>query len=122
LNNSPKIPFNHQIQAALRTQLLTVMWQVNPEIGPDWIGSSREICFYWDDEQLQENELFEYLKQCLLAAVCIPETSKDDIIDGEGDLFIENNNLMINYTAQYSKPYAYTHAVKNGKVLLIENI
>lgn len=103
----------------LTSNKISVKWEVRSEIGPEWIGSKREICFYRNAKPMDDNLAHSFLKESLIEKLKIPEKSKDDIIEGEGDLFVLGNNINITYTISYTIPYDYPHKHENGEVILI---
>jgi hypothetical protein len=98
---------------------LSVKWKVRSDIGPNWIGSNREIYFYKNSKPMDENLAYSFLKESLIEKLNIPEKTEDDTIEGEGDLFMLGNDLLIKYTISYTIPYDYPHRYENGEVVLI---
>lgn len=41
------------------------------------------------------------------------------MIEGEGDLLLLGNDVMIKYAISYTVPYNYPHKYENGEVVLI---
>lgn len=110
-----------ELKKNLNSKKLSVKWQVSSDIGPSWIGSKRDICFYLNSEPISDNSVHSYLKDCLIEKLNIPETSEDDTIEGDGDLFMVGNNLIIKYAISYTIPYSYPHKYENGEVILISS-
>lgn len=108
-----------EIKNEVISNTLSVRWKVCSDIGPNWIGSNREICFYKDSKLIDENLVYSFLKESLIEKLNIPEKSEDDTIEGDGDLFMSDNNLLIKYTISYTVPYDYPHKYENGEVVLI---
>ena len=111
-----------KLKQELKTKKLSVKWKVSSDIGPDWIGSKREVCFYLNSEPIIDNSIHAFLKEILIDKLNIPEKSEDDNIDEEGDLFILENDLQIKYSISYTVPYDYPHKYDNGQVVLISEI
>lgn len=108
-----------ELKNELISNTLSVKWKVRSDIGPNWIGSNREICFYKNSKPMDENLTHSFLKESLIEKLNIPEKSEDDTIEGDGDLFILGNDLLIKYTISYTIPYDYPHKYENGEVVLI---
>lgn len=100
----------------------SVKWKVRNEIGPEWIGSSREICFYKNSKPIEDNLIHTFLKNTLIEKVNIPEKSEDDIIEGEGELVVLGNQITVKFRISYTTPYAYPHKYENGKVVFLSEI
>jgi hypothetical protein len=97
----------------------SVEWKVSSDIGPEWIGSNREVCFYKNSKPLDDNLFHSLLKETLVEKLNIPEKSEDDIIEGDGDLFMSGNEIKIKFSISYTVPYAYPHKYENGEVILV---
>ncbi|MBL7779161.1 MAG: hypothetical protein JNK66_12830 [Chitinophagales bacterium] len=108
-----------KVKHELKTKTLWVQWQVTCNIGPDWVGSSRDIQFYINAEPVEDNDFHSFLKDCLIEKLNIPEKSEEDMIEGEGDLLLLGNDVMIKYAISYTVPYNYPHKYENGEVVLI---
>ncbi|MCO7226023.1 hypothetical protein [Pleionea sp. CnH1-48] len=91
---------------------LSVEWRVTSDIGPDWIGSTREIYFYLGSEKLDETEFHDQLKSALIKVANIPPSSEKHVIDGEGDVTIEDGFLKIKFW--WSKAIPYQHSDESG--------
>ena len=87
-------------------------WKVLSDIGPEWIGSSRKICFYLDDVPLGKSEFHNKLKKALSKTASIPETSSDEIIYGEGEVTYKDGVLQVKYW--WSKAPPYQDPIKKG--------
>jgi hypothetical protein len=111
-----------ELKQELKTKKLSVKWKVSSDIGPEWIGSKREVLFYLDSEPILDNSIHSFLEEILIDKLNIPTTSVDDNINGEGDLFILKNDLQIKYSISYTVPYDYPHKYDNGQVILISEI
>lgn len=90
----------------MEKEALSVEWTVLSDIGPDWIGSSRSICYYLENTALSETSFHDQLKDTLIKAVNIPDESEESVIYGEGDIIISGNFLQINYWWTKTIPYA----------------
>ncbi|MNS58592.1 hypothetical protein D3C86_572420 [compost metagenome] len=108
-----------ELKNELISNTLSVKWKVSSDIGPNWIGSNREICFYKNSKPIDENLAYSFLKESLIEKLNIPEKSEDDTIEGWGDLFMLDNDLIIKYRISYTIPYDYPHKYENGEVILI---
>lgn len=41
-----------ELKEELKSKKMTVKWKVRCELGPEWIGSKRDICFYLNKQTL----------------------------------------------------------------------
>jgi len=110
----------HSLLKNMKTKELFVEWKVLSEIGPEWIGSDHNIVFYLGGVPLSENIFHSYLKNVLIRVVGIPEVSDEEIIDGEGNLTLENNTLKIKYLWTKTIPYQDPLLGGNGEGILLE--
>lgn len=102
----------------MKSKDLSVEWQVLSDIGPDWIRSERKISFYLGDIRLRESDFHSALKNILIEVVGIPATSDAEIIDGEGNITLENNTLKIKYWWTKTIPYQYSEHGGRGTATL----
>lgn len=100
--------------------IVSVSWSVLPEIGPDWIGSRREITFFVDGTPMAENELTNDLANRLVAGLAIPVTSKDHVISGEGDLQLNGTAIDVVYHWDKAVPYADPVETGSGIFRLVD--
>ena len=108
----------NDLEHYIKSMTFSVEWKVTSEIGPDWIGSSREICFYLDNYQLTDNEFHSLLKSKLIERLNIPEHSKDHVITGKGELEINGTKLKLHYSWGAAIPYDYPDKRGNGTEVL----
>lgn len=101
----------------INTKEFWVKWKVSSDIGPDWIGSVRTINFYVDEYKLEETEFCKDLKNRLIQLIPIPETSKDHVITGHGDITLKKNCLEIHYDWDATIPYDEPSEEKEGKMV-----
>lgn len=94
-----------ELKKAFATKKLTVEWKVLCDIGPEWIGSSRDITFYLDDIPLENSEMNDWLMHTLIDVMKIPSTSKDVVITGRGEFMLQGSDLMIEYETEANIPY-----------------
>ena len=106
----------------MKTKSLTVEWIVKCEIGPDWIGGGRSICFYLDNNPLGDTNLHQELKDQLIKKINIPSESEKYIIKGEGNLKIENLDLIIEYSTESNIPYDTEVEFHDGKEVLYSGV
>lgn len=114
INNSREL---HQ---KMKSMDFFVEWRVTSDIGPDWIGSFREINFYLDDFMLKENQFCKELKEKLIQIIAIPSESQDHVITGEGDITIDGNSLMLDYSWEAAIPYQDPDQSEAGTVLFLK--
>lgn len=82
-----------------------VEWKVLSNIGPDWIGSSRSICFYLGELAICENKFHDQLRSAMIEVAKIPETSSETVIDGEGKIQYLDGKLNVKYWWSKAIPY-----------------
>ena len=98
-----------------------VYWSVLSGIGPEWIGSRREIGFFVDGTTMAENKLTKRLADLLIEGLSIPATSKDYLITGEGDL--RRNGMLIEVVYDLTKGVPYDEPVETaGGVFALLNL
>ena len=90
-----------------------VYWLVRSEIGPEWIGSWRELNFFVDGIPVADNELTKRLADALIDGLAIPATSQDHVIRGEGELQLNGNSIEVVY--DWSKAVPYDDPVETGE-------
>jgi hypothetical protein len=89
-----------------------VGWTVYSDIGPEWIGSRRELTFYVDGRPASNNATISRLGDLLIEGLQIPATSSDFVIYGEGDL--RKNGSAIEVIYYWYKTIPYDYPVKGG--------
>ncbi len=94
-----------------------VEWEVTSDIGPSWIGSLRTIDFYLDRYKLTKTKFCKELENKLITIVAIPETSKDHVIYGDGDIILKNKKLEIYYEYKAAIPYQEPDEYREEKVI-----
>lgn len=112
-----KIEKFDKLKSLMKSMDFFVKWIVTSDIGPDWIGSTREIKFYLDEFILYETEFCKSLKYKLIDTLSIPSESKDHVIIGDGDITLKDNRLEIYYEWYAAIPYQDPDESKEGKVL-----
>lgn len=111
-----------ELREELKSKKMTVKWKVRCELGPEWIGSKREVCFFLNNQTLGDDLIHEMLIDLLIKKINIPLTSEDYMIKGEGELSILNSNLVIDYRIEYNIPYHLEYKYKKGQAILISDI
>ena len=102
---------NHMNQ----NQEFGVWWTVLCDIGPDWIGSSREVCFVLEGKPLSDNEFHRHLKDQLIKLANIPEKSSSHVINGEDDILLQEGKLIVEYWWTAAIPYQDPDQSGDGK-------
>jgi hypothetical protein len=116
-NNNITIENFEELKVKMQTMEFCVEWRVSPDIGPDWIGSDRTIDFYLNDYILSESEFCKSLKDKLIKIIPIPYQSKNHVITGDGDITLENQQLLVHYSWQKAIPYDNSSEYKEDKIL-----
>lgn len=111
-----------ELKEALNSKELRVEWSVRCKIGPEWIGSEREISFYLNDQVLGDSPIHEMLIYALIKSVNIPDTSEVYMIKGEGELRIADNSLVVHYQMEYNIPYDTEFKYETGSAIIIDGI
>ena len=106
----------------LENKTLTVNWKVLCDIGPDWIGSSRNITFYLDKLPFEENDFCNFMTDQLIEVMEIPSTSEHHVIKGFGKFILEGSDLIIQYETEANIPYDDKFDFESGTKTFIINI
>ena len=110
--------FNELVKHLNNNKEFSVWWDVLCEIGPEWIGSRREICFVLDGKPLSDSNFHTYLKNQLVNVADIPKESTNYVIQGEGDISLKNGQLIIDYWWSAMIPYQNSDQSGYGKGVL----
>lgn len=110
-----------ELKKELKNKTLTVRWKVLSEIGPEWIGSSRNITFYLDEVSLEDSDFCHFMTGKLIEVMEIPSTSKDEVITGYGIFMLRDSELIIQYETESNIPYDYEFNFDNGVKTFITN-
>jgi hypothetical protein len=97
-----------------------VKWEVLCNIGPEWIGGGRSICFYLDRRPLAENPFHDRLRLIAIGVLDIPAESPDAIISGEGEIQQVNDTLEIEFEWWKAIPYMNPCDRSYGRRTLID--
>lgn len=111
-----------ELKSELKSKNFSVEWKVHCEIGPDWIGGGRNVCFYLDNQPLGETEFHSMLINQLVSKINIPSSSEEHVIEGEGELNIINSELVVKYTITSNIPYDMAFNYESGEVALVSGI
>lgn len=111
-----------ELKKELENKTLTVNWKVLSEIGPNWIGSSRNISFYLDKLPFEPSDFCNFMTNKLIEVMEIPSTSKDHVIEGFGVFILEDSNLIIQYETEANIPYDDNFNFENGVKTFMTNI
>lgn len=117
-----KIHSIEQLKSELHSKAFEVEWKVLCEIGPDWIGGSRKVCFYLDDQPLDDSEFHTMLIEQLINKLSIPSTNEKYVIEGTGELTIINSSLVVKYTTAANIPYDVNYLYSSGEVVLLTGV
>ena len=107
-----------ELIAKMKTMEFAVEWTISPEFGPDGIGSVRKIWLFLDDLALVDNHFCQDLKNKLIEGIGIPERSEYHYINGEGDITLVDNQLIVSYHWLGAKPYQYSDISQNGETII----
>lgn len=118
MNEQIAITNTLQLLEKLRFQELEVEWTVTSDIGPEWIGSSTEINFYFGNCSLTRNEFLQSFENALKEAMTLPEIGGERIISGEGIIFTENDELKIKFQWFSCLPYMDPDEHGNGEAVI----
>ncbi len=113
--DSIQIETKESLLEHMQEKELTVEWTVYSDVGPDWIGSHRTMCFYLDEYPLHDNSFHDRLRQSVIKLVNIPETSEDNVIQGEGEIVEKNGRLYLTYWWSSAPPYQDSVESGNGE-------
>lgn len=94
-----------ELLVSIEKEELSAEWKVRSRIGPEWVGSRREIVFYIGDQSLGKCSLHEELKKRLICVVGIPESSENEVIDGEADFELSGSTIQVDYLWTKAAPY-----------------
>jgi hypothetical protein len=110
------------LKVELKSKSFKVTWQVRCDIGPDWIGGGRNICFYLDGKPLDDSEFHRMLIDQLINKLHIPASSEEQVIKGDGDIQIVNSELVVKYSTVSNIPYDMEFQFENGEIVLMSVI
>ena len=102
----------------MKSQEFSVSWRVTSDVGPDWIGSWREITFSMSGVTLTKTPFILTLEKNIIDRVPIPEKSKDYVIYGRGDLMLTKNLLAMEFDWEAAYPYDEAHFYADGKICI----
>lgn len=111
-----------ELKKELENKTLTVHWKVLSDIGPNWIGSSRNITFYLDKLPFEDNDLCDFLTDKLIEVMEIPSTSEDHVIKGFGNFILEDSDLIIQYETEANIPYDDKFNFQSGRKTFMPKI
>lgn len=114
-----KIESFEELHVKMQTMEFFVEWRVTSEFGPETMWSERRISFYLDGLKLNKTTFLQDLQNKLIETIPIPETSKNHIICGEGDITLVHNNhqLKIDYFWDASIPYWHPEKREDGTII-----
>ena len=85
---------------------LTVTWGVRPAIGPGWIGGGRILQLRLGDTAVDEGcAAWAALTALVVAALEIPEETDTTCVDGEGELRVEADAVVLDWEVYEAVPY-----------------
>jgi hypothetical protein len=67
-----------------------------------------------EQKPLANTPMHDRLKQALIESLCIPETSGDGVVSGEGTITRKGDVLEIDFEWSASVPYMYPHDGGHG--------
>lgn len=111
-----------ELKKELQSKTLAVRWKVLSQIGPEWIGSSRNITFYLDKAPLEDNDFCHFMANKLIEVMEIPSTSEDHILTGNGIFILQGADLIIEYKTEAVIPYDDNFNSDSGTKTFITNI
>ena len=103
----------------LQGRRLFVEWEVLPEGGPGWVGSSRSVTISIEEEPLADAALHALLADAVVAVVGIPETSREHLIQGEGEIRPRGDCLELDYECSATIPYQHPSRSDEGVKTLL---
>ncbi|MGJ8676126.1 MAG: hypothetical protein ACSHX0_01270 [Akkermansiaceae bacterium] len=106
-----------QFHELLSEACVDVFWFVRCEIGPDWIGSSREVQLLHSGKPLS-GPFSDKLILAIISAANIPSESSDSVISGEGEILLRDEKLILDFEWSDTVPYAISHESGHGTVEL----
>ena len=96
----------NDLMTQLNTTELTVEWEVLSDIGPNWIGSIRQLKFCFENTPVETTGIFKQLENNIIERLAIPERSADTVINGHGKISLKNKTLKLDYEWDEWIPYA----------------
>lgn len=122
MKDSPQ-PFSESLKSLLSlasTSNFWVEWTVLSDFGPGWIGGERKICFYLDQTPFADTPFHDWLKETLIKVLRIPQESPEAVINGEGEIHLNEGSLELEFSWDKAIPYQYPTDGGNGKVVFID--
>jgi hypothetical protein len=97
-----------ELLAAAVDAPLLVTWEVRPAIGPGWIGGGRTLQLRLGDAAVDEAcPAWAALTALVVAALEIPEETDTTCVDGEGELRVEADAIVLDWEVYEAIPYMY---------------
>ena len=115
--NSISIESLPRLLGILRASSLHVVWCVRCEIGPDWIGGGREIQLLLKGQKVS-GKYCDELISAIITAAAIPGQANDSVISGEGEVSLQDNNVMLEFEWNEAVPYDAPRDSGRGRVAL----
>jgi hypothetical protein len=111
-----------ELKKELESKTLTVKWKILSAIGPNWIGSSRNITFYLDKLPFEGSDFYNFMTDKLIDVMEIPSTSEEQVITGYGIFILQDSDLIIQYETEANIPYDDKFNFENGIKTFMANI
>lgn len=111
-----------ELKKELTSKVITAGWEVLCDIGPNWIGSRRNIAFYLDESPLEESDFISFLIERLIEVMEIPSYSEYHVIKGSCTFSLNGSDLILEYETVTNIPYDDKFNLDNGVKVFLANI
>ena len=94
---------------------IKVEWTFKSDIGPGWIGRGQTMSFYCDNIEVIENAFLLRLKGKLMKLMADQMNYPDHVINGSGNINLENGKLKLSFFWNGAVPYQYPDISGEGE-------